>query len=212
MDAAAAFLAERQALRSTLEELGPDAPTLVPKWTARDIAPHIVGGELAAGVPVFVARSLVRRSIDVTFLQKAGAKQQDRLTGRGWDWALDRLGRNPPRLVHHPSIAPVSLFEYWIHHEDVRRANGGARDAARDYPALQRCVEIVGCYVGKRLDDVTVVVEHPQGSLAFGSGTRQITLHGPCGEVLLWLAGRGAVAEADVSGDSGTDVMQRLRL
>ena len=212
MDASAAFVAERQALRSTLQELGPEAPTLVSGWTARDIAPHVVGGELAAGVPVFVARSLVRRGIDVTFLQKAGAKQQDRLAGRGWDWALERLGRKAPRLVHHSSIAPVSLFEYWIHHEDVRRANGGARDAGRDYPVLQQCVDIVGRYVGSRLDEVTVVVEHARESIAFGSGAREITLSGPSGEVLLWLAGRGDAAEADVSGDVATDVMRRLRL
>ena len=176
------------------------------------MAPHVAGGELAAGVPVFVARSLVRRSIDVTFLQKAGARQQDRLTGRGWNWALERLNRKPPRLVHHAAVAPVSLLEYWIHHEDMRRANGRAPDAGRDYPVLQRCVEIVGRYVGKRLDDVTVAVERAGESVAFGSGARRVALSGPHGEMLLWLAGRCEAAEADVSGEATTDVVQRLRL
>lgn len=206
-----AFLAERHALRSTLEELGPDAPTLIAGWKARDIAPHVASGELAAGVPVFIARLLVRRGIDVTFLQKAGARQQARLTDRGWDWALGRFARTPPRLVHHAAVAPVSLLEYWVHHEDVRRANGRGHEPARNYGALRGCVEIVARYVRKHLANTEIVVDDGD-RLRLGRGARQITLRGPVGEALLWLTGRHAAAEVEVMGEGAADIAGRVRL
>ena len=188
-----AFLNERRAFLSTLEDVGPDAPTLIDGWTAADMAAHIAGGELAAGVPVFLARLLVRRGIDVTFLQRAGLKQQDRLAARGWSWALDRLRRDPPALVHRSPVAPVSLLEVWVHHEDVRRANGRGPDPARNYPELQDCLAVLKRYQRKTL------------------GSRSVSLEGPVGEAVLWMAGRSRVARVAVDADVA-GIAEQLRL
>ena len=188
-----AFLTERRAFLSTLEDVGPDASTLIEGWTAKDMAAHIAGGELALGVPVFLARLLVRRGVDVTFLQRAGLKQQARLTARGWSWALDRLRRDPPALVHRSAVAPVSLLEVWVHHEDVRRANGRGPDPARNYPELQECLAVLKRYQRKRL------------------GSRSVTLEGPVGEAVLWMAGRSRVARVEVDADTA-GIAEQLRL
>ena len=188
-----AFLAERRAFVSTLESVGPDAPTLIPGWTASDMATHIAGGELAGGVPVYLARTLVRAGVDVTFLQKAGLRQQERLAAQGWEWALGRLRADPPRLVILAPVAPVSLLEVWVHHEDIRRANGGAPDPAREYPALHDSLAVL-----KRYQRKTV-------------GRRPPAVRGTVGEAVLWFAGRTEVAQVEVD-DAGGAIADRLRL
>lgn len=42
---------------------------------------------------------------------------------RGFEWTLDRLERRPPELLPRGAVAPVGLFEDFVLHEDVRRAN-----------------------------------------------------------------------------------------
>lgn len=216
MDAAAAFLAERQAFRSTLTEVGPDAPSLIEGWTVAGVAAHVLGGEQAAGVPVFAARLLVARGVDLRSfnrsraIERSTARQRRRMAARGVDWLVDRFRRPPPGLFLRKSVAPVSLFEAWVHHEDVRRANGRRPDTARNYPALAECFDFLGRYLRQGLEGTTVVV-HADGHVAtLGSGPDRVTVRGPVGEVVLWLAGRAAVAEVEVEGAMADVLAGRL--
>jgi uncharacterized protein (TIGR03085 family) len=97
-----------------------------------------------------------------------------------------------------------NLNELFVHHEDVRRANGGRRrdlDASM-HEALWSNVRLGGWFLARRLrgagleirNSVTgqTVTAHP------GSAIVRIT--GEPGECLLYLFGRQEVAEVDVDG------------
>lgn len=43
---------------------------------------------------------------------------------RDFQDAVAAVRNGPPRLLVRPRAAPVSLFEVWLHHDDLRRANG----------------------------------------------------------------------------------------
>ena len=216
MDAAAAFLAERQAFRSTLVEVGPDAPSLIEGWTAADVAAHVLGGEQAAGVPVFVARLLIARGVDFRGFNRSAAversttRQRQRMAARGVDWLVDRFRRPPPKLFLRRSVAPLSLFEVWVHHEDVRRANGRRADTARNHPALADCFDFLARYLRKALEGTTVLVHADGHTATLGSGPERVTVRGPVGEAVLWLAGRTTVAEVEVEGARADTLVGRL--
>src|SRR6185503_5419533 len=79
---------ERAALVRTLRTVGPDAPTLCPGWTTRQLAAHLLARErrpdalLGIGVPRFAER---RHRIE-----------QQIETGHGWDELVDQLASGPP--------------------------------------------------------------------------------------------------------------------
>jgi uncharacterized protein (TIGR03085 family) len=108
---------ERLALSDLLEATGPDAPTLCAGWQTHDLAAHLVLRErrpdAAAGVlggPLAGYTAWVQR----------------RLGGKLGYAELIRAFREGP-----PKLSPFGLFgldekvntlEYFVHHEDVRRA------------------------------------------------------------------------------------------
>ena len=170
--------AERRALVETLRAVGPDAPTLVDGWRAADIAAHVAATEQANGVPTFLGRTLVVRRawrLNDTF-RWSMAIDLKRFRRHGFDWALRRLERPSPRLLARPSVLPVSVFEVYVHHEDVRRANGVERTIP--VPDLGPSIEWLRRY--QRLGEVDV--------------------QGEPGEVVLWMAGRPG-ADVEVGGD-----------
>jgi hypothetical protein len=71
---------------------------------------------------------------------------------RGFDWAMRRLARRPPRSHMLPSVVAVSLLEVWAHHEDVLDDNGGRRcPSGID---LEPVVTVLRRYQRKRLRDL----------------------------------------------------------
>lgn len=121
---------ERAALLATLRAVGPDAQTLCAGWTTADIAAHIVVSERAWGLPMVLGYGL-RRALPQTMvvramrrLQSVGDRQTARTATRPWDWLRCRLAAGPPPPYRWRSVAPIRFIEEWIHHEDVRRANG----------------------------------------------------------------------------------------
>ena len=116
---------ERLALCDLFVELGADVPTLLNGWTAKDLAAHIVLRErdLVAG-PCLVLPGPFQR-----FAERRRARLAKH---REFDWLVARVRVGPP-----PGFFRISwvrsfpnLNEFFVHHEDVRRANGlGPRDA-----------------------------------------------------------------------------------
>src|SRR5438309_2329904 len=76
---------ERDALCSTLHEVGADAPTLCSAWSAIDVAAHLVVSEAYGGWPMVAAYRLRR------FLPPAVTR-----TGTGLGLAPRPLGRRAP--------------------------------------------------------------------------------------------------------------------
>lgn len=213
-DAAEDFVRERAAFVATTVALGPDAPTLCGSWTGEDLAAHVVSGERLAGVVTYVGRRMVVRGVRLN--DRAGAVTDAVLRAnrrKGFDWLVNRLRRPPPMLLRRPSVAVMSLAEVWIHHEDLRRANGLGRRP--DEPALVPCVDWALRYHRALLRDVglRVTLDGEEGTRCAGPQHRSVTVGGPAGEVLLWLAGRREVAGVEVDGDSdGLASVHRLRI
>lgn len=201
---AADLAVERRALVATLEAVGPDAPTLAGAWTAGDLAAHVAATEQSRGVPTFLGRTLVVRygwRLNDTF-RPIMAIDLRRFRRHGFDWALRRLERQPPGLLSRASLLPVSVFEIFVHHEDVRRPNDVPREAP--IPDLAPCIEWLLRYHRRRLGHFGVRVVLPDGRELRGGGPGSaLTIRGSADEIVLWLAGRPRATALTVTDDGG---------
>ena len=116
---------ERHALCDTALALGPDVPTLCGDWTARDLVAHLLVRENsligAAGITISPLSGLTDRAM----ARAARAPFPDMVR------KLYDPGLTPYRL---PGVERLTnLLEYFVHHEDLRRAQPGW--APRELPA-----------------------------------------------------------------------------
>jgi len=202
--------AERAEFLATLRGAGQTAPTLCSEWPASTLAAHLVVSEQYAGLSMTMIYPVWRM-----LSARAGQAMRDSITGpmvrnmasaarRGWDWLLARLEAGPPRLFGLRMIAEVRLLEEFVHHEDVRRADGGGprpENALLDARLVDAMLTMRGIaqFAAPR-DGIEVAL--PDGrSYLLGDGPARSRVTGPPGEVLLWLAGRGSVARVDVTGE-----------
>jgi uncharacterized protein (TIGR03085 family) len=108
---------ERLALCDLLEATGPEAPTLCAGWQTRDLAAHLV---LRERRPDAAAGVLGGPLAGYT------ARVQQHLGGKlGYAGLIQAFRDGPPRLS--PFALPgldekANTVEYFVHHEDVRRA------------------------------------------------------------------------------------------
>ncbi|MDA8342188.1 MAG: TIGR03085 family metal-binding protein, partial [Actinomycetota bacterium] len=108
---------ERQALADLLADVGPDAPTLCAGWRTGDLAAHLVVRERRPdAAPGLVVPALAG------YLDRVQRSVRD---GRSWQALVDTVRTGPPLLLR-PLDEPVNTVEYFVHHEDVRRAGGDA--------------------------------------------------------------------------------------
>src|SRR5262245_35635164 len=115
------LLRERRALCDTLHALGPEAPTLCEGWLTADLAAHLLVREnrLDGGPGVVFGGPFARHTDNLMEREKA----------KGYDFMVAKLRDGPPVWFRGP-MAALNVGENWIHHEDVRRANGdGPRPA-----------------------------------------------------------------------------------
>ncbi|OBJ65826.1 TIGR03085 family metal-binding protein [Mycobacterium colombiense] len=190
---------ERLALCDLFDELGPSAPTLLDGWTAHDLAAHLVLRErdVLAG-PCLVLPGPFQRFAE--WRRTGLARRKD------FPWLVGRLRSGPPvgffRIGWVRDMA--NLNEFFVHHEDVRRANGRApRALSPDMDtALWRNVRRGGPYLGRRLQGCGLEVEWAGATEAvtLRAGSPTARLGGQPGELLLYLFGRQNVAHIEVSG------------
>jgi uncharacterized protein (TIGR03085 family) len=111
---------ERTRLCDLLEALGPDAPTVLEPWTTRDLAAHLY---LRENDPL-AGPGLVLPGPWARF-----AERHQQLAARRDYLQLVARVRSGPRAVFRLGwVRRVpNLNELFVHHEDVRRANGGSR-------------------------------------------------------------------------------------
>jgi uncharacterized protein (TIGR03085 family) len=190
---------ERLALCDLFDELGPSVPTLLEGWTAHDLAAHLVLREhdLVAG-PCLVLPGPFERFAE---RRRAGlARRKD------FSWLIARIRSGPPvgffRIGWVRDMA--NLNEFFVHHEDVRRANGrGPRDLtpAMD-AALWRNVRRGGHFLSRRLRGCGLEIEWAgtDERVTAQPGEQAVRLGGAPGELLLYLFGRQAAAQVDVRG------------
>jgi uncharacterized protein (TIGR03085 family) len=200
---------ERLELCDLFDELGPSAPTLLEGWTARDLAAHLVLREhdLLAG-PCLILPGPFQRFAE---RRRAGlARRKD------FAWLVARIRSGPPigffRIGWVREMA--NLNEFFVHHEDVRRANGrGPRILTPAmHAALWRNVSRGSRYLSRRLHACGLEIQWAgtgeRTTAVVGEPTAQ--LGGLPSELLLYIFGRQAAAQVDVSGSpEAVAVVQR---
>jgi uncharacterized protein (TIGR03085 family) len=200
---------ERLSLVEDLRAIGPSSPTLCAGWTAMDVAAHLVAAEQAWGlpmVPAYLLRRLlpgpvVRRGM--ARMQALGDRQLERTKRHGWDWLMRRLAAGPPRAYELGSVAPIRYIEEWIHHEDVRRANGlGPRASTTEeddalWHAGLELTSLRELLPGRDLVELVL----PDGRSHRIGPDSTVRVDGRPGELLLFLAGRTTAAVVDVTGN-----------
>ena len=190
---------ERLELCDLFDELGPSVPTLLEGWTAHDLAAHIV---LRERDPV-AGPCLV---LPEPFQQFAEQRRVRLAKRKDFTWLVARIRSGPPvglfRIGWVRALA--NLNEFFVHHEDVRRANRqGPRGLtpAMD-AALWRNVRRGSHYLSRRLRGSGLEVEWAGTSerVIARAGEPTARLSGPPSELLLYIFGRQSAAQVEVSG------------
>jgi uncharacterized protein (TIGR03085 family) len=174
---------EREELCDLLIELGPDAPTLCEGWTTADLAAHLVLRE---------------------HFRRWGEARMTATKAEGLPALVDRLRRGAPLVPWRvPGVRTLlNGMEYFIHHEDVRRANGRSRRTGRpDLDDLSwRMTGLIGRRLARRIRPFGLELVSPDGrNRKFGSGAGAV-LKGEPTELVLYLSGRRSAAEVALEG------------
>lgn len=198
---------ERLALCALLDEFGADVPTLLEGWTARDLAAHLVLRER----DLIAAPCLV---LPGPFQQFAERRRVRLAASKEFGWLVARIRSGPPpgffRLRWVRSFP--NLNEFFVHHEDLRRANGlGPRTTLT--PALEaaswRNVRRGSRYLSRRLRQVGLEIlwAGSDERSTVRTGEPVVRLSGSPGELLLYMFGRQAAARVEVTGPADAVAM-----
>jgi uncharacterized protein (TIGR03085 family) len=188
---------ERSALTDLAEELGPDAPTVCEGWAVRDLVAHLVLRESSPLALGTVVRPL------------SGPMERERVRRSRGDFAalVQRLRSGPPRLSPFglPGLDKLlNSTEFFIHHEDLRRAQPGwqPRPLSNDVEdALWRTVKGAGRFALRRVRVGVVAERAGTGDrLTLKSGSPAAVVRGEPAEVLLYLTGRREHARVELLG------------
>jgi uncharacterized protein (TIGR03085 family) len=188
--------AERGALCDLMLEVGPEAPTLCAGWQVRDLAAHLVVRERRPdAAPGIVLRPL-RGHTDRVQRQVRDARPFS---------ALVALVRSGPPAILRPLDDPVNTVEYFVHHEDVRRAAGGEPRPLpeRVEAELWRRVRGLSLLMRRKAPAGLELLAPGYGRATVRRGDPSVLVTGPPGELLLFMVGRQASAEVEVSGPPG---------
>jgi uncharacterized protein (TIGR03085 family) len=195
---------ERRQLADLLLEVGPDVPTVCVGWTTRDLAAHLVVRERRPDA-----------MIGALIPPLAGHGEHVRLAKAAQPYTeIIHEIRTPPwwSPVSNPLVDSLSnTVEFFIHHEDVRRAAPGFTRRELD-PGEQKAIWNAAKLTARlalRKVGFAVLVESPgHGSVRIGDGEPRATITGDPGELALFSSGRQRVAEVDVTGDP--DAVEKL--
>ncbi|HVK22847.1 MAG TPA: TIGR03085 family metal-binding protein [Actinokineospora sp.] len=178
---------ERAHLCDLFTEVGPDAPTLCGEWKTRDLAAHLVVRErrpdAAGGILVKPLASYLDRV-------------QNSYAAKPWPDLVALVRSGPPLLsvYHLPGMDDLlNTTEFYVHHEDVRRATAGWQprpaDKRRDavlWAALSRSAKMMF-----RKSPVGIILRTPEGKdVTAKRGPDTVTITGASGELLFYAFGR----------------------
>ncbi|MBK7821239.1 MAG: TIGR03085 family protein [Tessaracoccus sp.] len=178
---------QRTALADLLAELGPFAPTKCEGWKTQDLAAHLYVREhrpaalLGIGFP--------------RFADKTARIQLEALHELGFPAIIEAI-RTPPTLMK-PIDQLAGASEYFIHHEDVLRANGRSQTLTpREQDELWRVVQVLARRTQLKTKGHVRLVRGDTGFVAqIGRGPQPLTVTGLPSELLLSLSGREAAVD-----------------
>ena len=198
---------ERASLADLLAELGPDQPTLCGSWTTRDLAAHLVmrdrRPDAAAGITI-KALSGHTESVQRHFAES-----------RPFETLIGQV-RHPPAwsMAGLPPLdRATNTGEFFIHHEDIRRAQPDWSPRPLDEAlgqALLGQLKLIGKLRLRRVPgQITINMPGYGQPIVGGSGGPAVTMTGDPGELTLFFSGRQRVARVDLDGPD--DLTERLR-
>jgi uncharacterized protein (TIGR03085 family) len=195
---------ERLALCALLDEVGPDAPTLCAGWTTADLAAHLVlrerrldaaAGVLGGPLAGYTARVQRRLRERTTFTE-----------------LVQTIRTGPPRMsvMSLPGMDErLNTMEYFVHHEDVRRAAPGWQPRDLDGGETDELWQRLGV-ARTVLRKAPVGVELARDDIEPGNGnilrrtarkaTPVVTVIGAPAELIMWVTGRTEAANVRFDG------------
>jgi uncharacterized protein (TIGR03085 family) len=191
---------ERAALADLFTEAGPDAPTLCAGWTTTELALHLVIRE--KGDPATLADASTPLA---GYLQK---RRRSILAENGYAGLVEKFRTGPPRLSPFsiPGMdARGNTVELFVHHEDVRRAapEFTSRTLSNEFEGTLFASLTTMSRLFLRHCAAGVEIATPDGRTAtLKKGSPVATLTGKPSELVLYLFGRRAVADVEISGDN----------
>lgn len=197
-----AELRDRQLQRccDALAAVGADAPTLCSGWSVHDLAIHLwllkrdPISWVGMGLPA-LAWTLARRA---------------ELLRRSWSYPelISMLRAEPGQIACMPldrfENYRHSLGEYFVHTQDVVRANGLDQDSPDDglQDALWIRVQVAARLLHRRTGGL--VLERMDGrSARITAGTPAVVVQGEPTELICWVYGRASVADVRVRRSGG---------
>lgn len=203
---------ERRELCELMTTVGPDAPTLCEGWTAHHLAAHLRMRE---------SDPLGAIGMFLPFLGTTEKHMDKLMTQMSFDELVGLVAKGPTGLSpFRISVVDTkaNTAEFFVHHEDLRRGGPypvGPRvlppqtdetlwDAAIGAARLRLRKAKMGIILqrvrdGKATDEQAVVA----------TGRTPVTVTGEPGELLLWLFGREAAAQVQLSGTA--EALARIR-
>lgn len=186
---------ERKELCTLFEERGPLAPTLCVGWATADLAAHLFVREArpwaVAGITVPQLAAMTERAME-------SAKRS-----LGYGGLVARLRSGPPllgRLVDEQ----LNTLEFFVHHEDVRRAGADPLPPREDGElddALFAQLRLAGRLLSRRVRGAGLELVAPgHGRLVAKRGDPSATLSGSPQELVLYLFGRRSAAKVQLDG------------
>ncbi len=187
---------ERQALCETARGVGPHAPTLCDGWDTKDLVCHLLVRESSlVGAP----------GIAISPLARLTEREMARLKRQPFERLVERLRKHRVMFYALPPVdAMFNTLEFFVHHEDIRRAQRGwrRRNLPRDaVDALWQGLKAQGTALVSPAG-VPVVVRRTDTdeTSTLMPGTEPVELSGPVTEILFYLFGRNQVRELKFSG------------
>lgn len=178
---------QRAALADLLEEVGPFAPTKCEGWQTQDLAAHLYVREhkLSALPGIGLER----------FADRTERIQQHELHSRGYLPLIKAI--RTPGWIMRPLDNLVNATEFFVHHEDVLRANDRSQElTAKEQQQLWPIVKVLARKIQMRQASRLVLTRTDTGAeQQIGQGNRTVHLAGLPSEILLHLSGRESHVE-----------------
>jgi uncharacterized protein (TIGR03085 family) len=178
---------ERAAICDSFEKFGPDAPTLCEGWNTRDLLAHMLVRE---------RRPDAGAGLVVPFLRTHLANVTEEFKAEPWDKMIKTFRDGPPILS--VSAIPVvgdrfNLGEFFIHHEDIRRAQPGwvPRENSKELDdALWNPLKLMGRLLFRKSPVGVTLRSAGRDDIVVKTGERSVILVGLPGEIVIHGSGR----------------------
>lgn len=189
---------ERAELCELMLDVGPEAPTLCEGWSAADLAAHLIIRE---------RRPIAALGVVVSPMAGFADRAMEKEKSRPWPEVVERIRCGPP-VLWRPIDDLANTVELFVHHEDLRRADGSsgprpssrARDEAL-WGALGRFGLLLGRGVKGAGLDLVWHAEDGERVRRVRKGEPRARLVGSPGELLLYMYGRKDAAAVEIDGD-----------